>query len=88
MLRILIILVIKLLNSFFLLEIIIIINISPYPLTGALLFPAQIYSPGVVFLYRFSRFLWFIILIFKFKFRIIDLFKGYIFWLMCREIVK
>ena len=28
------------------------------------------------------------ILMFKPKFRIVNLFKGYIFWLMCREMVK
>ena len=79
MFEILIILIIGSLNSFFSLEIIIIINISPYPFIKALLSPAQIYSPGVVFLYRFNKLLWFIILMFKPKSRIMDLFKRYIF---------
>ena len=61
---------------------------SPYPFIGVLLFFAQIYLPSVAFLYRFSKLLWFIMLIFKFKSRIIDLFKGYVFWLMCKEMVK
>ena len=65
-------------NSFSSLKIIIIINTSPYPFTGALLFLTQIYLPGVAFLYRFNKLLWFIILTFKPKSRIIDLLKGYI----------
>ena len=88
MFGILIILVIGLLNSFSSLEIMIVINTFPYPFTKALLFPTQIYSPGVVFLYRFNKLLWFTILMFKPKSRIIDLFKGYISWLICRETVK
>ena len=79
MFGILIILVIGLLNLFFSLEIIIIMNAFPYPFIGALLFFAQIYSPGVAFLYRFSRLFWFTILIFKPESKIINLFKGYIF---------
>ena len=79
MFRILIILIIGLPNLFFLLKIIIIMNTFPYPFTRVLLSPAQIYSPSVAFLYRFNRLLWFIILIFKPKSRIINLFKGYIF---------
>ena len=78
MFGILIILIIGLLNSFFSLEIIIIINTFPYLFTKALLFPAQIYSPNMVLLYRFNKLLWFIILIFKPKSRIINLFKRYI----------
>ena len=79
MFKILIILIIGLLNSFSPLEIMIIINTFPYLFIKALLFPTQIYLPSMVFLYQFSRLLWFIILIFKLKFKIIDLFKGYIF---------
>ena len=88
MFGIFIILVIGLLNSFFLLEIIIIINTFPYPFTGALLSLTQIYSPGVAFLYRFKKLLWFIIFIFKPKSRIINLLKGYISWLIYKEMVK
>ena len=89
MFGILIILVIGSLNLFFSLEIIIVINTSPYPFIKALLFPTQIYSPGAVFLYRLKRLLWFTIFTFKPKSRIIDLFKGYVFfWLMCRETVE
>ena len=88
MFGILIILIIGSPNSFFSLEIMIIISAFPYPFIRALLFFAQIYSLGIVFLYRFSRLLWFIILTFKPKSRIIDLFKGYIFWLICKETVK
>ena len=88
MFGILIILIIGLLILFFSPEIIIIINTFPYPFIRALLFPAQIYSLNVVFLYQFNKLLWFIILIFKPKFRIINLFKGYISWLMCKEMVK
>ena len=57
MFGILIILVIGSLNSFFLLEIIIIINTFSYPFIRALLSPAQIYSPNVVFLYQFNKLL-------------------------------
>ena len=88
MFGILIILVIGSPNSFFSLEIIIIMNTFLYLFTGALLFLTQIYLPSVAFLYRFNRLLWFTILIFKPKFRIIDLFKGYISWLICKETVK
>ena len=88
MFGIFIILVIGLLNSFFSLEIMIIINTFPYPFIRVLLSLTQIYSPGVAFLYRFNKLLWFIILIFKPKSRIINLFKGYIFWLMYKEMVK
>ena len=79
MFGILIILIIGLPNSFSSLKIMIVMNTFPYPLTGVLLFLAQIYSPGVVFLYRFNRLFWFTILMFKPKSRIIDLLKGYIF---------
>ena len=50
MFGVLVILIIGLLNSFFLFEIMILINVFPYPLTEALLSPAHIYSPGMVFL--------------------------------------
>ena len=63
-------------NSFFSLKIIILINLFPYPFTKALLFHAQMYSPVVAFLYRFSRLLWFIMLTFKPECKIIDFFKG------------
>ena len=46
------------------------------------------YSPGVAFLYRLNKLFWFTILIFKPESRIIDLFKGYISWLMYKETVK
>ena len=51
MFGILIILIIGSPNSFSSLKIIIIINTSPYPFIRALLFLAQIYLPGVAFLY-------------------------------------
>ena len=72
------ILIIESLNSFFSLKIIIIINISPYPPTEALLSPAQIYLPNMAFLYQFNKLFWFIISTFKPKSRIIDFSKGYI----------
>ena len=64
--------------SFFSLKIITIINTSLYSLTGALLSFTQIYSLSIMFLYRLNKLLWFIILIFKPKSRIIDFSKGYI----------
>ena len=79
MFKIFIILVIGLLNWFSSLEIIIIINTSPYPLIRALLFFTQIYSLGMAFLYLFNRLLWFIIFIFQPESKIINFFKGYIF---------
>ena len=57
MFGIFIILIIGSPNSFFSLEIMIIINISPYPFTEALLFFTQIYLPGMAFLYQFNRLL-------------------------------
>ena len=51
MFGILIILIIGLLNLFFSLEIMIIINIFLYLFIGVLLFFAQIYLPSVAFLY-------------------------------------
>ena len=88
MFGILIILIIGLPNLFFSLKIIMVINTFPYPLIKALLSPAQIYLPYMAFLYQFNKLLWFIILIFKFKSRIINLFKGYISWLIYKEIIK
>ena len=55
MFGILIILIIGLLNLFSSLEIIIIINTFPYPFIRSLLFSAQIYLPGIAFLYRFNK---------------------------------
>ena len=88
MFGIFIILIIGSLNSVFLLKIIIIINTFLCPFIKALLFPTQIYLLGVAFLYRLNKLFWFIILMFKPDSRIINVFKGYISWLMCKEMVK
>ena len=88
MFGILIILVIGSLILFSSLEIITVINTSPYPLIKALLSLTQIYLLSVAFLYYLNKLFWFIILIFKPKSRIINFSKGYFFWLMYKEMVK
>ena len=46
------------------------------------------YSPGTAFLYPLKKLFWFTIFTFEFKSRIIDLFKGYVSWLIYRKMVK